>query len=134
MESDIHRKLKNDKLYIMCNDELYYIITHLEHFTDSELLNIPNVFVRGESDYLEKIAREVMIGIKIACCIGQIQLRLILPVVLSEAFAFCHERNKTGDGGVCGRERVHGCLACSCHKERRILIRDYITHICKEDI
>jgi hypothetical protein len=128
MMHEIHAKLRDHKLYLLCNDDLQCILTHLDQFTDEELLNIPNIFVRGECEYLEKISREVMIGIKVACYVGRIQLRLILPIVLSEAFVFCHEKNKTGDL-LCGRERVHGCLACSCHKERRIFISDFVSSI-----
>ncbi len=104
---------------IFSNDTLETIHKNIDVFTDEELLNIPNIYIRGSSSTpcLVKEASEVMVVIRVAtalCPKDPMLLRKLLQVFLTKHGQMCCVTNEI-DLEPCAKRRKEGYFVCGTH-------------------
>lgn len=97
------------------NPELAVVADNIYAFTQEELMNIPNVYIRGNTHYPLQMAREVMTALKMAATLGGCSLHQILPPFLTEDHCQCYCTVKAASGMMCSRKRRIGETTCSRH-------------------
>lgn len=97
------------------NSELAVVADNIYAFSQEDLMNIPNVYIRGNTHYPLQMAREVMTAVKMASTLGGCSLHQILPPFLTEDHCQCYCTVKAASGMMCSRKRRIGETTCSRH-------------------